>query len=91
MESYRQQYNQEIKTQYFETDDFNKYYYKLSITLGFIIGVIIDQVIPLTAGLPIKILKRFGRVFFSRDIKSKFMYKVLSVPFIGGYLRGFLE
>ena len=46
-----------------------KYYYKADITTGFILGVVLDNIIPCTFGLITRYLKRFGRVWFSREIK----------------------
>jgi len=61
-----------------------KYYYKLNITYGFIIGLVIDQLIPLTFGLPMKVLKRFGSTLYIKSIKlNKYTNNT--------YIRGFLE
>lgn len=89
--AYRQTYINEMQTQYFETDDFNKYYYQFKLTTGFIIGFVIDNIVPCTLGLPMKLLKDFGKVFFKTELRHRLIYKILSKPFIGAYLRGFLE
>jgi len=63
---------------------YEKYYYKLNITAGFLIGFVIDQVIPGTFGMPMRILKRFGKTFYSREVKLNHYTN-------NSYIRGFLE
>lgn len=69
------------KSQYY---CFNKYYYKLNITAGFIIGFIIDQLLPGTFGLPMRILKRFGKTFYSQEVRLNHYTN-------NKLIRGFLE
>lgn len=67
-----------------ENSDVEKYFYKLKITYGFIVGVIVDQILPGTFGLPIRMLKKFGKVLYCRSIRlNKFTNN--------WFIKGFLE
>ncbi len=70
---------------------FEKVFYKLNITTGFIVGVVIDQVIFGTFGYPIKLLKKYGRVWYQSELRHRLVYKVLDMKFLGSFVRGFLE
>lgn len=61
-----------------------KYFYKLNVTYGFIVGVILDQILIGTFGYPIKLLKRFGNVLYSREVR-------LNRYTNNFFIRGFLE
>jgi hypothetical protein len=61
-----------------------KYFYKLNVTYGFIVGIILDQILIGTFGYPIKLLKGFGRSLYSKEIKlNKYTNNF--------FIRGFLE
>ena len=74
-----------------EKPEFDKYYYKINITYGFVVGFIIDNIIPCTLGLPMKLLKRYGSTIYQTSLKSKIIYRILSIRYLGSYLRGFLD
>jgi len=74
-----------------EKNNKNKYYYDINITIGFIVGIIIDNVIIGTCGIPIKLLKNIGPTLYKTEIKNKLSYKILNIPFIGAYFKGFLN
>ena len=60
-----------------------KYYYKLVVTIGFIIGFVLDQILVGTFGYPVKLLKKYGKCLYSREIRSNLVrFK---------FVRGFLE
>jgi len=61
-----------------EVYECEKYYYNIDVTYGFIIGFILDNIIPATFGMFTKVLKRFGRVLFSKEIR----YNNMIVRFI---------
>lgn len=63
---------------------YEKYFYELNITSGFIVGSLIDLVAPCTGGYPIKFLKRFGKCFATFNIK---MNKFTNNWFIKGFLE----
>ena len=69
------------KQQYLGLD---KYYFKLNITVGFVFGFVLDQVLPGTFGLPMRILKRFGKTLYARSVKLNHYTN-------NTYIRGFLE
>ena len=60
-----------------------KYFYELKVTPGFIAGVILDQILIGTFGYPIKLLKRFGKVLYSKQIR---LNKYTNNFFIKGFL-----
>lgn len=69
----------------------NKYYYSFELTAGFIIGFIIDNLFPLTFGIPMRFLSKYGKVFYKTEVKHILIYKLLNMKYIGGFLRGFLK
>ena len=60
-----------------------KYFYKLNVTFGFIVGVIIDQILIGTFGYPIRLLKKFGKVLYSKEIR---LNRFTNNKFIVGFL-----
>ena len=57
------------------------YRYKLNITTGLIIGVILDNILLGTFGLPIILLKKYGKVHKSYDIRLNKYNKYFKVLF----------
>lgn len=60
-----------------------KYFYKLNVTYGFIVGVILDQILPGTFGYPIKLLKKFGKLIYSKELR---LNKYTNNKFVVGFL-----
>jgi len=71
-----------IKSHWIDTG--KRYYYRLNITTGFIVGFIIDNIVPCTLGMPMRLLKGFGRIWYSKELK-------LNKYTNNKYVRGFLN
>jgi len=71
--------------------NFEKTFYNINVTTGFIAGFVIDTILPCTLGLPMRILSKYGRVLYNSELRHSYVYKVLNVKYLGSYLRGFLK
>lgn len=65
-----------------------RYHYKLNVTYGFVAGVILDQILFGTFGYPIKLLKKYGKCIYSREVKFN---KVTGHKYVRWFIKGFLE
>ena len=72
-------------------DNKEKTYYKFKATTGFIIGAILDNVIPCTFGVITMKLKQYGKLWYSCDVKVKFINVLTRNKYTGWFVRGFLE
>lgn len=66
-------------------------YYSFKATTGFIVGVILDNVIPATFGFITMKLKGYGRLWYSCNVKNKIINQFTRNKYIGWFVRGFLE
>ncbi len=66
-------------------------YYNFKATTGFIIGVILDNIIPSTFGFITMNLKRFGKLWYSCKIENKYINQLTKNKYVGWFVRGFLE
>ena len=62
--------NKDLNTRAYQNVYSTKYYYELNITLGFIIGIVLDNIIPCTFGVITRILKGYGKSFFKTNVKG---------------------
>jgi len=68
-----------------------KFHYKFKATTGFIVGTVLDNVIPATFGLITMKLKSYGRVWYECDVKNRLINKLARNKYSGFFVRGFLE
>ncbi len=61
--------NKDLMSSRYEHVYKDSYYHNLDITLGFILGFILDNIIPLTFGLFTKFLKQFGKSLKKIEIR----------------------
>jgi len=66
-------------------------HYNFKATTGFIVGIVLDNIIPATFGFITMKLKGFGKLWYSCEVQNKYVNQLTRTKYVGRFVRGFLE